>query len=124
MTADLIARLESAEAWNRELDWSLAKMLAYPRADLWPDVEIWPPFVPGSRSDKSIPAFTTSLDAITALIAEKLPGWTWEASNDGHAYLWSPDNDDAMVCGANAKTPSFALCIALLRALNQGGGNG
>lgn len=69
---------------------------------------------------------TTSLDAIVALIGEKLPGWGWSLSPD-EACVWSSAgrfllDGDQEFYGHHSKPP-IALCIAMLQALNEGSGN-
>lgn len=63
---ELVERLDVASEGSRELDWRIAEMFAIPEP--WRvAVGVWPPFVPGSKYDKEIPSFTTSLDAALAL---------------------------------------------------------
>jgi len=100
---DLITRLEQAEAGSLELD--LALIVA----------------VYGIASTYPVPAYTTSLDAIVALIGEKLPGWMKGYQDDpkgARAYLSDPDSGRAT--SSLAKTPATAFCIALLRAIKEG----
>lgn len=101
--SDLIALLEAAEGGSFELDMAVAD--AAKATD---------------RSWSSWP-YTTSLDAIVALIGEKLPGWTWGVGSDGQAAISSPPKGQYVVFGTVAKTASLALCAALLRAIKEGG---
>ena len=77
------------------------------------------------------PALTESIDAITGLIAEKLPGWALSSHcpSSSHGYRFaaglSPyDPTDEWThsdCGGvdvTASTEPLARCAALLRALS------
>ena len=100
----------AAEAGSRELD-----------------LEIWGNHVAVPRSPRpwklnvTPPAYTTSIDAITALIGEKLPGWVkgYQDDPDGaRAILANPETLYAR--WSTAKTAPLALCIAMLRAIKEG----
>jgi len=117
MTGELIERLEAAEAGSRELDLAVTHVTGgtFAYTDRRSDDGTW------SKVDIACPAYTTSLDAIIALIGEKLPRWSWGAEGKGQAAIASPDDKPAIVFGAFAKTAPLALCIALLRALSKEG---
>lgn len=64
------------------------------------------------------PRYTASVDAVLALIAETLPGWTWEMTTTGFmpgASLIATDHLRS-VYGAYAATPALAILAALCRA--------
>ena len=71
--------------------------------------------------------FTDSLDAALALVEAKLPGWSYgvamrgdklrrEGCDDERAYAWLKNGEQAE---ADAPTLALALCLALLRALEE-----
>jgi len=121
MTADLIARLEAAERGSRELDGEIATLIGWKEilAECWeaPDeaCSLW----------HHPPTFTTSIDAIAALTAEKLPGWSVSSAlsqSHARANVWrmSPISRGSFPPKhATAKTEPLARCIALLRALER-----
>lgn len=61
--------------------------------------------------------YTTSLDAIVALIERELPGWWWKATKTGRADMELVGSMPFVSVGVNAKTPALALCAAFLSAL-------
>jgi hypothetical protein len=127
-TADLIARLEAAEHGSRELDARIMLML---RPELGvapytqPDIGFWRARGGYRTVEVRAPHYTTSLDAITTLIAEKLPGWS------GTADIVRSDRADGKFSAevrplaaeigedveGNGKTSVLAVCIAFLRAI-------
>lgn len=122
---DLIERLEKAESGSRLLDAAIFKGLGGPLPSEFMGVGVdlkWQDdgsalFPIGEMQVRyNPPAYTTSLDAIVALIGEKLPGWTWQFQSPGWAEL-----DVSTFVGrqvsAQAATVPLAACIALLRAL-------
>lgn len=121
---ELLARLEAASAGSREMDWRIAEAFSIPEP--WRvAIGIWPPFVPGSRYDKEIPSFTTSLDAALALAERVLPDLFWDLSC--HAIISGERQHHAEVFpevatveqpsfSGHAPTPALALCIAILKA--------
>lgn len=118
-TKGLIERLEAAEVGSRELDWLIADLFAYPEP--WPQSALWPPFAAGSRFDKSIPAYTTSLDAALSLAERVLPGqaramgdMAFDPPGLPWATIWTTGGDPKF--NAHAATPALALCIAILKA--------
>jgi hypothetical protein len=78
------------------------------------------------RFDKSIPAFTASLDAAVALVERVLPGWRIAEMKDGiphedgpycHVRLWCPANSAlGHRYRGNGRTPALAFLRALLSA--------
>lgn len=125
--AQLIGRLKAASEGSRPLDWLIAEEIGDEAFRL--KAAAWPPFAPGSKIDKGIPAFTTSLDAIVALIERKLPGWTvarlgqnddktWHAElREGYLTSYDRVATSSYRPGSRPATPALALCIAFLRAL-------
>lgn len=117
----LIEKLKAAEAGSRELDAEIAKALGQPH---------------GMREEVDVESrtiiewdctgrYTTSLDAIVALVEEKLPGHHWSVSRQcEYPALAGRDHRFAAFVGnygtpkrAEGPTPALALCIALLRAM-------
>jgi hypothetical protein len=115
---DLITRLEQAEAGSRELD-ALITVAVTGGSDPKPDghykprgADFW--FEKSRRVSNSV-------DAITALIGEKLPGWVKGYQDDpqgARAYMSDPASGRAT--SSLAKTPATAFCVALLRAIKEG----
>jgi hypothetical protein len=123
---DLLSKLRSAEAGSRELDAEIALVLGWQyRTPVWVS--------PTGATFFSLPRtteWTTSIDAIVALIEEKLPG-------RGHGYLpgfFGPGTWAGIIADTTGVvdlktavierggTPAIAICLALLTAL--GGHNG
>ena len=70
--------------------------------------------------------FTSSLDAITALIDRELPGWRvrWHTDGDGVHEAFLEDKGDFDAIDARhtetfAASPALALCAAFCRAMNE-----
>lgn len=123
---ELLARIEAATGPDREIDLDLALIHKphLPR-EYWLDDEL-------ERLEfGSHRRYTNSVDACIALIAEALPGWSWQirvcTSGDGevrytNARVWShfnPRDDESPTYWANAsdETPVLALLAAILKAL-------
>lgn len=131
---ELIAELEKADGPNRDLDWRIAEIFDIP--DAWPETASWPPFMAGSKFDKDIPLFTSSLDAAVALVERVLPGAQISlfvghltAAKDGSGSRAQVMRGKGPKCPDtgirwpklhgecfHAPTPALALCIAVLRA--------
>lgn len=119
--AELIARLEKVEGGSRDLDADMSIMIF--DSQVKRERQILPSFVHhmGDGEWSVIPQYTTSIDAIVALIGEKLPKAGIDVSiREGWsaAEVWTTDNESV----SNAKTAPIALCIAFLRALEKEGG--
>lgn len=131
---DLIARLEAAEAGSRELDGEIAALLGLnpPWAPHHSKTqkELFKDGGPGLRARTWLaPHLTTSLDAITALIGEKLPGyyfglqenrWPQEPESTTRrwsAYLNAPLGQELE---GTHRDKYIACCIVLLRAIKEG----
>lgn len=79
----------------------------------------------GDAAGVSASLYTSSLDEITELIAQKLPGWHWEAGADRSAMMRAPDTpprrtlaiDD--ICIWKSASPALALCEAFCRAMAE-----
>ena len=68
--------------------------------------------------------YTSSVDAVVALVSEFLPGWQWNVEGGGmrqHACLYAPpvSKDDAWIGqrGRIAETPALSLLECLIAAL-------
>lgn len=73
---ELAGMVEHAANGSRELDWHVAEALgheAFARTS-----SIWPPFMDGSAMDRSIPAYTASIDAAMTLVPK---GWWWSVGD-------------------------------------------
>lgn len=127
MIDELIERAEKGEGADRELDDQIAVFVspwltALPRTDIggWLHPELGRVAPPEH--------FTTSLDAVEALIKGKLPGWGGDIDIgsmpfDGGLYgarLFPPDDPTGENFGVNwaaeATSPARALLAAFLRA--------
>lgn len=135
---ELIARVEGASGPDQEIDAAIACIFAPSYRELLPH---WSP----EQRQMMIPAYTSSLDAIVALIEEKLPGWMWRVatcsvSDDAWVapdfnhpelgdhylqYLSPADGSDPTewwleVTDVDRRPPgqpALALCAAFLKAL-------
>lgn len=74
----------------------------------------------------NLKSYTASLDAAVALCERLLPGWHWSVSDRGLARVSNPNanefQDDRFDALGNA--PALALCLAIVRALLAGKGEG
>jgi len=132
--ADLRARVEAATGADRVLDWQVGAATGHSSFDH--DSALWPPFREGSRAEKAVPAYTASLDAVLALVGEKLPGWhVNELHQRPDEPLWwadllvreiegPPGDEPTWRANAHAATPALALLSALLAALDASGWHG
>lgn len=133
----LIKRLQEAEAGSEQLDAAICIALQYGGAnsDGAQNVRTDPDWsgdllfeVNSDDCCNPIPKLTTSLDAIVALIGEKLPGWSAVIRIERAPYLetcelCAPDDPKASLMdkwpvrmSGGAKTAPLACCIALLSA--------
>lgn len=116
MTADLIARMESADAGSRDLDAEVAMALGWTRGEFgnW-----WTTYPNGqSVNRKTEPPLTTDLTTIVAEIERRLPGWGQGSEitdGDACAWLYPPKGQHGVVM-TNAKTETLGRAAALLRA--------
>lgn len=123
--AELRKRVEAATGPDRELDVLVAVAVGWkPHPTGWVD--------PGGIIRAVSPFFTRSLDAVLALVGEKLPGWhVNELHQRPDEPLWwadllvreieGPPGDEATWrANAHAATPALALLSALLAALDAG----
>ena len=79
----------------------------------------------------TVPRYTSSLDAITALIERELPDFHWriqggckktgwiQMSGDPRAYIKSKAKDYNIGFDGEAATPALALCAAFCRAMAE-----
>lgn len=76
----------------------------------------------------AVPEFTTSLDAITALIERELPSaWVWTLGQNVHHRTWGASinnlneyGEPYSVCwGQSRYSPALALCAAFCRAMAE-----
>ena len=129
---DLLERLEAATGPDREID--KAVMLAIGRAR---EIDPWMFYGPGETVwcfgdyehesvNPALPYVTASLDAVLALVEEKLPGWTVEIIrlSDGEGFAQVSDDAAFMPVSheATAPTPALALLKALVCALSSESG--
>lgn len=75
-----------------------------------------------SSHSAPFPAYTSSIDAIVALIEQKLPGWWWLREDGQSVRLVGPDNGDfyPSAVGRHHLVP-LALCCAFLSAIASNG---
>lgn len=69
-----------------------------------------------------VPAYTASLDAVAALIAEKLPGFKWSLHKSGSPYVAGVTKEApirTMPHMGVAATPALALLSAALLAIHE-----
>lgn len=137
--ADLIERLKAAECGSRELDaelfwlfdrkgaercyWNAACGLRGALPDDWNRIPLG---LGGFAVVCLAPRYTESVDAALAMAERVLPGWfVGLQQNRGDVPPWSaylsppePREDDIE---HDAASPALALCIAILRAKEEGG---
>jgi hypothetical protein len=124
--------VEAATGPDGDLDRDIVRLLG----------SIGPNGAPYCAGILGIADFTASLDAVLALVGEKLPGWhvvsLWDAPGHGWSARLSERKPssftptDRIGAGANYKqaeamfraTPSIALLSALLAALDASGWHG
>jgi len=123
---ELLERVRKAEGPDRELDAELAICFGWQyrsrkgRGREWLDdsfgsVETWV---------RQPPAFTASLDAITALIERELPGQAWTLGKNVHYHYWQctfialdeNGNPFGLASSHAAATPEIAMVAAFLSA--------
>lgn len=116
---DLIERLEKAESGSRDFDADMSIVIF--DSQVKRERQILQSFVHhmGDGDWSVIPAYTTSLDAIVALIGERSPlrgPIALEMAGSGFCAIEStePCQDPVTAWG---NTPALAACIALLRAI-------
>lgn len=118
----LIKRLQEAESGSLEFDALLACAVLGGHSPR-PDGQYQP--VGAQFWYVKARKYTTSLDAIVALIGEKLPGWKWSVGTSvgGTCFGCVEDDDqdaeDELGFDSWASTPALSLCIALLSALQS-----
>jgi len=102
--SDLISRVEIATEGDRGLDWELHCLNG----------------IEGVGSYGAHPSYTASLEAAVALCERMLPGkaWmTWVSFPKTVDEFYGAAIDDGE--NSYSKTPALALCLALLRALQE-----
>jgi hypothetical protein len=120
MTIDeLIARLESAAEGSRDFDYRIAQVIGNKWMEGVREGDS-PPFAPRSIADRTIPRYTTSVDAALTLVPD---GWVvanisqndnrlwWTCLNRGYRTSY-----DATAIAGDLATPALAVCVAALRA--------
>jgi hypothetical protein len=118
---DLIRRLEEASEGSRELSLEFLRAITGKpwRFCLDGEAVIWDKYGPGSSGNpvRSLEDFTTNLqDAVSAVP----DGWRWLLRQDPNCYRAALNRgpiSDLRVMRGEAPTPSLALCIAILRAM-------
>lgn len=131
----LIKRLQDAESGARELDAEICVLLQYGgenssdaqnvRVDPEDEQDGWLIFEIGAEECcNPVPKLTRSLDAIVALIGEKIPGAHWRTHwidfrDPVMPPAWAAAGPPGAGEQAWAQTPPLALCIALLLALQS-----
>lgn len=128
---ELAAKVEAANEPDRDLDGELAVAL-FGGEIIWKTANYTMEPYPARRHANAdyvggfcnghVPLYTSSLDAVTALIAEKLPRWGWRLTQQSslradpsNALLYAPTIDRDFE--TEAATPALALLSATLRAL-------
>lgn len=107
MSAELIAKLESASEGSRELDEAVWLACGQPGQITGPvnyGVGVW-----------SGPHVSYSIDAALALAERVLPGWCWGLATDrkrGFGCVVTPDEKAETSCTAYGTTPALAICAA------------
>lgn len=136
---DLIPRIESGEGEDRELEaeiWLATTPGATRRkSTVTSSKGLWPPYVLDETRDATdalitVPAYTTSVDAVLALVEAKLPGWAvaslgqtdqkgwWAELRKGH--ITSYDVVAISDTRIRITSPARALLAAVCRAMEGG----
>ena len=125
---ELAERCEKAMGPDREIDAAMAKALGLVPPGLTPGASrgYEARFSNSAGLVWDAPYYTTSLDAIAALIERKLPGWRvrWHTDGDGVHEAFLEDKGDFDAIDARhtetfAASPALALCAAFCRAMNE-----
>jgi hypothetical protein len=75
----ILDTLKSSSCGGRELDYAIGRALDQPSFEHARD-DFPVPFVPGSKADREVPEWSTSVDQVLALVSRKLPGWSVQMS--------------------------------------------
>ena len=109
----LITRLEASTGADREIDCWLENICGTAKFDYEPDSK-----GPGQIPIRVPPrSYTSSLDAIAALIERVLPEREWWRVSMQKTDAYARINFGAQIISADGKTPALALCLAFARAL-------
>lgn len=115
----LAARCEAAEEEDREIDWAIGLATGW-RRDIYDGNDMlidWEGNMFPEHPGAIWPSVTDSLDTITALIEQELPGHSWRTGNlpsrRGFAFLGTSKAEHV------AATPALALCAAFCRAMAE-----
>lgn len=127
----LIAKLEAAtegsHELNRALGLAIGELHLDAKGDLYQIDRDDGGHTYGGSGDETIitPRWTTSLDAIVALIERKLPGsgLVMAATAQPWAQVYLSEDPESDLNAVAASTLPLALCIALLSALQLQGGS-
>jgi len=118
---ELIARVEQGEGVDRELDAQIW-LFATPGASRKATHINHPkgPYTIDETRDAdhrliTVPCYTTSIDAVVALIEQKLPGSVWDVSSTGGAWINGGGIMDQEY--GHAPSPARALLAAFLKSL-------
>ena len=129
-------RVSEATGPSRELDAKVAEAIGWRAShDPWWNWHEGPRYDPpgdewcirrDGRNDlacnEALPSFTASLDAVAALIAEKLPWFKWSLHKSGSPYVAGVMRDApirTMPHMGVAATPALALLSAALLAIHE-----
>lgn len=135
-SADLIECLEKLTGPSREVDADIYEALGY-EVKRKPERIVttwragwsksWAYFDMSTRRWIAMGRLTHSLDAIVALIEQKLPGWIWDVTSTRTAWLMDPENNFVPEAKPSLKaaewrpaTHAIAMCLALLKAMEAG----
>jgi len=122
---ELIERVEKFEGADRELDGMVAAAMLQPQRNGWKPWACPGGYVLTETGDKPrpgmgqfipAPSYTTSLDAVIALIEEKLPGWACKMERNSAGLSWGAVWNRHSDKSAEATSPARALLAAFLRA--------
>lgn len=116
----LSRRVSEAEGPSRELDAEIAEALGWSTFMLGGAGLCWKS--PDGHIHAGPPEWTRSLDAVVALIAEKLPGFKWSLHKSGSPYIAGVTKEApvrTMPHMGVAKTPALALLSAALLAIHE-----
>lgn len=110
MMQNLIERLQSATASDRELDLRVAQALGVKitEYEIISEGQTWKAY------DDAWPRYTSSIDAALTLVPKDC---SWSLDGDNYAIVMPSTGNEDYDSGENhIATPAIALCIAALKA--------
>ena len=124
----LALRIEAATEGGQEIDWAIGFATGWRRQNYegFDMIVDWEGNMFREHPGAIWPSVSESLDAITSLIGEKLPGFEWTVRlyarsflNKAFASVFVRGEGADKAFDSHAKTPALALCAAFARAMGE-----